>query len=340
MNHRSVIIVGTGRCGSTALTNMVRLHPRWLSISEFFMTSWPQDSGKLLSAEAYLQELITPRPDHTALLRARIEPEEFLYPVDAGFRQNRNSGVSPVLLMTLAHLTSDPDGLLDELSAEIRTWPDAEWKTHSAKTFEWLRTRYSADLWIERSGASMFFADSLVDMFPDVAFIHIHRSGADCVRSMAKHSLFRLGAVRWQMKTHFHIDPYAGEEPTQALRESAFGPFLPDKLDGDSFMKFDIPMRWFASMWMWQTVLGMKALAKVPPERILHLSYDGLVADPTGTARRMGEFISPGAVDPEWVSQAAAVIRERPARQPVPLDPEAQALIDKGENVLRQHGLL
>ena len=31
-----VFIVSTGRCGSTMLSNMVNLHPRMLSVSEFF----------------------------------------------------------------------------------------------------------------------------------------------------------------------------------------------------------------------------------------------------------------------------------------------------------------
>jgi hypothetical protein len=31
-----VFIVGTGRCGSTMMSNVVRLHPRLLSLSEFF----------------------------------------------------------------------------------------------------------------------------------------------------------------------------------------------------------------------------------------------------------------------------------------------------------------
>jgi len=31
-----VFIVGTGRCGSTMMSSVVRLHPRLLSLSEFF----------------------------------------------------------------------------------------------------------------------------------------------------------------------------------------------------------------------------------------------------------------------------------------------------------------
>ena len=80
-----------------------------------------------------------------------------------------------------------------------------------------------------------------------------------------------------------------------------------------------MPTKWFATMWMWQIVFGLRALATLPPERILHLNYDRLVADPAGTARKMSEFISQGAVDPEWVSRAAAVIRQRPAAKPVNL---------------------
>jgi hypothetical protein len=33
-----VFIVGTGRCGSTMMSNLVRMHPRLLSLSEFFMS--------------------------------------------------------------------------------------------------------------------------------------------------------------------------------------------------------------------------------------------------------------------------------------------------------------
>src|SRR5215469_9752635 len=77
------IVINSGRCGSTALSAALRLHPRVLSLSEFFRCLGP---GALVpgryNAEHFWRALAQPRAHMTAMLRYRVEPPEILYPVD------------------------------------------------------------------------------------------------------------------------------------------------------------------------------------------------------------------------------------------------------------------
>src|SRR5690348_7947728 len=109
-----VFIVGTGRCGSTLLSNVLRLHPAILSLSELLTFLRPYTFAyEQLDGAAFWQMLSTPRTAHTVLLRHGLAVEEFLYPRMPARRYAGQGGIPPLLLTTLPHLTADPDALYD-----------------------------------------------------------------------------------------------------------------------------------------------------------------------------------------------------------------------------------
>ncbi len=56
-----VFIVSTGRCGSTMLSDMVRMHPKLLSVSEFFaMLPLGALRGRRMSGRRVFSRLNTP----------------------------------------------------------------------------------------------------------------------------------------------------------------------------------------------------------------------------------------------------------------------------------------
>ena len=90
---RPVFIVGTGRCGSTALSNILNQHPSVLSLSEFFISLLPNAFVRhQMTGSQFWELLSTSRPKATLMLKHGIDIPEFLY--------RSKNGVSPILLMT------------------------------------------------------------------------------------------------------------------------------------------------------------------------------------------------------------------------------------------------
>ena len=98
-------IVGTGRCGSTMLSNMLREHPKVLSLSEFF--AWTVDAGTAL-AEAFAPGPIdgaqfwaiiaAVTPTTSFGYRHRVPCDEQLYPYgDPAARYSAQTGVPAIL---------------------------------------------------------------------------------------------------------------------------------------------------------------------------------------------------------------------------------------------------
>ena len=142
-----VFVVGTGRCGSTLISNILRLHPRIASISEFF--SFITDLGCQVSTAfpshevdgVWLWRLIsTAWPRQNLMIRHDVAMDEVLYPFQGGgaHRFDRNSGVPAISQVTLPHLSGEPDALLDELEPLVCALPNGTPGTLFAQLFELL----------------------------------------------------------------------------------------------------------------------------------------------------------------------------------------------------------
>lgn len=341
MAREPVIIVGTGRCGSTALSHVVRTNPQWLSLSEVFSSLAPRafPDGEVPGADL-AEVLATPRYDSRVLLAHGLEDAELAYPLDdPRARFGRETGVPPLLVSALPHLTGIGDELLDEICDEVRDWQAAPVAEHYRRLFEWLRVRFGAERWIERSGGSLVYVDRLIEAFPDARFVHIWRDGLECTLSMSKHMGFRLLMLREQMLRRFGVDPFEDESRPAALLESEYAALLPERFDPDAFDRFEVPLSKYAGVWSRQILFGLPLLQALPADRVMHVSYARLLAEPSGTIRDLERFVD-GDVDEAWVAAAAAAIgpgRPPPTRGGV--DQRTLRICDAGYELIREAGL-
>src|SRR5262249_4297047 len=111
-----VIVVSTGRCGSTMLSNMLRVNPEILCLSEFFSllmrAPFPASYWNEAGYCGRLSELWV-LLSH-ACRRGLCRPE-FLYEPGPGRRFTSATGSPPILVTALPHLSDDPEGLYDEV---------------------------------------------------------------------------------------------------------------------------------------------------------------------------------------------------------------------------------
>src|ERR1044072_5512427 len=116
-------VVGTGRCGSTALSEVLRLHPHVLSLSELMASLEPSalPEGPLpegpVSGEEFWEVLAGPPAFANRLIREGFGLPEHTYPGSAsgGRFSAEGDGIPAVALTALPHLSDDPDALFDAL---------------------------------------------------------------------------------------------------------------------------------------------------------------------------------------------------------------------------------
>ena len=173
-----VFVVGTGRCGSTMLSELLREHEHVLSISEFF--SFTTDLGgriaqgfapEPIDAAAFWRIVGGAHPKQSTLLRHGVAMPEMLYRPSGSSRFSVDSGVPAILQAVLPHLSSDPDRLFAEVETFVASLPSAPVAEHYARLFAWLTTRFGKRMWVERSGGSLRVVQRLIDAFPGARFL-------------------------------------------------------------------------------------------------------------------------------------------------------------------------
>jgi putative sulfotransferase len=307
-----VFIVGTGRCGSTMMSNLVRLHPRLLSLSEFFMS---------LGGRAFtLQEpdgerfwrLMSWLPPIAGRMLAKGPPmEEVLYGFGNGARFGRTD-VPPILVTALPHLTRDYDALYDELGPFLRRGGRAPLGQHYRCLFEWLCRRFDRARVVERSGSSLLFVPALARHFEGAKFVHLYRDGRDAAISMQRHTFFRLIVRSTGLFERLGLDPYRppflfGTSRLYPLMETITGRFLPV----ERWLAQPPPLEMLGRYWSRTIVSGARFLDALDQERVLRLRYEDILARPREELTRLMEFLGPEYVDTAWIDQASTVPRRR-----------------------------
>jgi len=309
-----VFAVTTGRSGSTLLSNMLNQHHDVLSVSE--LMSWLHPgafpAGEL-TGEDFVHLLSRQRLPAALLLRHHLDPPgEFLYPLDGGGRFDRRS-VPAICVITLPHITSQPDDLYDEVVGFVRSRPPAPVARHYRALFDWLRQRMGRQVVVERSGMSMMWLHDLLVTFPDARFVHMYRDGRDCAVSMRRHNSFRMVAALKTLESASGVDLLdagAIPAPPPSLPED-LASLWPDRLNPEAFARFPLSVETCANTWSKSTLAGLRLLRQVPPERLHTLAYEELVADPRRTLTDLARFLGVGA-DPEWLERSAALAVPRP----------------------------
>jgi putative sulfotransferase len=271
-------IVGTGRCGSTMLSNMLREHPKILSISEFFgyvaegqterTFTWEQLDGRSFWK---IIAFISPLSHFTS--RNRLTIPESLYDRDAPTaRYTWETGVPAFLVTTLPHISDDPDRLFGLLESEVRQWSTASISEHYMRLFGWLSTYYEKPLWVERSGTSLLLADQMNATFPEAKFVHIVRDGRDAAISMQQHWGLRIVAGLNAAQQYLGVDPV---QSTDRSRLEQVPPelrsLLPESFDVAAFRAFDLPLQTCGKFWRDQVAAGLPTLQSLPAQRLLTL---------------------------------------------------------------------
>jgi len=333
----SIFIVGTGRCGSTMLSNMLREHPKVLSLSEFF--AWLVDSGTRLS-ETFSSEPIDGRQFWAVVAaintvtsfgyRHRVPCDEQLYPYeDPTARYSSQTGVPAILITTLPHLTSDHDRLFAMLRDEVNSWPTATASQHYRRLFGWLVEHFDKRLWVERSGAALLMLDHIFATFPEARFVHLARDGRDVAISMQGHLGIRLYFVMSSIAQYLKVNPLESEDRTCADHvPEELRRFLPEHFDADAFRAFRMPLSLCGSFWSIQVEHGLKELRKLPADRLLTLRYEQLLAEPKAQLNRLASFLGDEFVDESWSERCAATVRKpRSTWRDLPED-EARALTE------------
>ena len=139
----------------------------------------------------------------------RADYDELLYPFGTAGARYARGNIPPVLCATLPHLTDDPDSLFDRLAPVVRAHPRQSAAAHYSALFDWLCETLDRRIWIERSGASLLFASTLLREFPNAKIIHLYRDGRETAISMSQHYLFQLIANNLAAFQKLGADPYA-----------------------------------------------------------------------------------------------------------------------------------
>ena len=310
-------VVGTGRCGSTMLSRLLREHPDVLSMSEFFSTlriaaaSGPARFPAHDMDGAQLWRLLaSPFPMLDAMISDGLRTSEMLYP-DSG-RFGPATGIPLVSHYILPMLGADPDRLFDELAAEVPRWPRRPAAAQYQNLFGYLAGRLGRPVVVERSASSLHLIPLLHAQFPAARFVHLYRDGPDCALSMSRHPAFRreilaIGAVRTAALP-------AGstlQQVNDALPERWRGLICPP-YDARKLRDFPIPVEVFGrDRWSPMICAGVAALAQVPGKARTSLRYEDLLADPAASLERLAQFIGISAPD-QWLDLARRTVN--PAR--------------------------
>lgn len=309
-------VVGTGRSGSTALSQILNRHPQILSINELLTSVGDRAfPAGILTGDQFWDVLSTPNPLLDALVRGGAHMPELIYPTERGRYSSRTTGVPAICLTVLPHLTAEPDAAFDELGADIRKWPARTAPDHYRELFSNLRSRFGGQVTVERSGHSLEWIPRLRENFPEARFIHMHRDGADVALSMSRHAGFRLVYSLREVLRRTGAVSLAQVTPTQfaSLPPELSGLFS-RRLDHSTLMGRDIPVARFGEMWSELIREGSAELAMLPPGAWTTLRYEDLLRRPHRELSRIAAFLSVSAPS-DWLDWAGASLhRDRQGR--------------------------
>jgi Sulfotransferase family len=281
--QRPLFIVGTGRCGSTLLSEMIRLHPRLLSLSEWFAVLGERRAleDRRVDACEFWDMLTLPTRDAAELLARHPKMPELRAPERLLARGNWKD-IAPILLIPLPHLDTDPQAALCALHEHIQPLSSRTLSEWHVTVFSFLARRYAKTVWVERSGGSLAYADALCRMWSNARYIHIYRDGVACSRSMHKHPYFQVCVARAIARSPLPI--------AQCLQTCP-------------------PIEQFGAYWSAVIARGVGVLRRCAREDVLHVSYERLLTEPISVLRRVQRFLEGSTEADEWVEAAKGCIR-------------------------------
>lgn len=317
--NRPTFIVGTGRCGSTMLSNILREHPDILSISEFFACVLDYGGGirkafasDLIDGKAFWNIIGAIAPRRNLLIKHDLAPPEALYPSHSlQSRFSSETGIPAILHIVLPHITKQYDDFFDEVYKYAIAQPLAPIVSHYKNLFNWLQKRFNKALWIERTGAILGIVEQIYQNFPDARFIHIVRDGRNSALSMSKHFGFRLFMIGELLRKHLGVDPYISSDRTNIDRLSEeLKKFLPERFDRLAFLDYQVPLSLCGALWSQQIINGLGVLRQVGENDLITIVYEDCLEKPQTSLHKLTEFLGEEFSDEAWISRAAALVKK------------------------------
>ncbi|KIG18057.1 hypothetical protein DB30_01944 [Enhygromyxa salina] len=309
---RPVIVVGTGRCGSTLLSHMFRAHPELLSVSELF--SFATDLGgripqafpaQPITGAEFWQVVGGRHPRQNLLLRHGLRMPEVLFP-PTGSDDMLARGVPALLLTTLPHLDDQPEPLFDALEVALSPRPPALIGDHYRALFRSLQDQFGRRTWVERSGGTLRIVARLVETFPEARFIHVVRDGRNTAISMSQHVGFRMALICFSLLELLGVDPF--EDPDRSEIDDLpddLAALLPEHFTREAFWSYDLAPSLCGHYWSGEIRDGV---AQLPRDRTLTVRYEDLLDSPAAAITRLEAFVGLGAPNPAWVDRAAGMV--------------------------------
>lgn len=320
-----VLILSTGRCGSTMVSALLNQHPDVLSLSEFFVPLGPEAfSLRHPDGNRMWRLLTTQSPGLHAMLKHGHVVDEALYPFQDPTARYRAETMPPIIAVTLPHLTETPEALLDALEPRVRARPRMPLADQYRALFGDLAHMLDRKVWVERSGGTLMHTAKLLRLFPDARVVHVYRDGRDTAISMSRHHNFRvlLGAIKQCRRL--------GIDPQRAFRADT-GSRLDPLIQQIVFSVLDIEktaalptLEDFGRFWSDLILIGLESFADLPSERLLNVRFEDVQAAPREKLDELIRFIDPSLANDTWLDEVAAI--PRPARskfQTLPADRQA-----------------
>lgn len=306
-----VFIVGTGRCGSTLMSNLVNLHPDILSLSEVFVSFATEGLVHRTMSGPRFWKLLN---DASPVLRGAINPTRS--PVEFTYEFGEDSpwtmkDLPACLYMTLPHLSAEPDALYRELEPVIKARPTAPMGEQYRFWFDWLTERHDKKMWIERSGNSITMVKALHRLFPDAKFVHIHRDGREVAMSIRNFMPLRVFFHSWIRLRRIGVDllktPFRYSD---SLMVNTFAPLISRMMPVEYFLENEPTPEQAGAFWSAMISQGMRDLATVPAENIHTMTYTDLVENPRETIEAFQQFAAPELANDDWLDAAAKLPRQ------------------------------
>ena len=316
-------IVGTGRCGSTLLSRMLAESPEVASLFEFFngLEMGRRFGDDPADGEEFAWLISQKHPFVTMVLSRGYEVPEIIYPFSPGSRFQKGEGLPWIAVSALPRLSDDPDGLYDETLAFAKGLPKRHLREQYRALFDWWTARTGRRVWIERSGSSIDYVESLNRFFPRGRFLHIHRDGREAALSMRDHHAFRLAvSLMTQHQTEGRTIAQLGSLETGQAPDDAdpISQMLKGRPDAVHFGRF----------WSGQLMRGYRAVRLLDADQYAELRFEDLLARPEEELARIAHFFE---LDPDadgWRDRAAALVGRLPSLRHEALEPEERQRLE------------
>lgn len=336
---RLAFVVGTGRCGSTLLGELLGTHPDAVTINEYLVSIEPDPlADRMFSGAEFLEQLSRPHPILSLLVRHYIDPEELRYPIDDQWsRFSRSTGLPGLVAAAIPAITDAPDEVWDQLCEDSGAWSLSDGAGHFRNLARWFAERSGASVVVERSGGSLRFVDALVRSFPTSKFVHIHREGRAAAQSMARHPFFQLSALRrrvFKATGHDMFDMSLDQAAREAIAREIPG-LTPWAFDTATFRaQRPLPPAEFGALWSSLLCRGTRTLRSLPDNQVLHIDYGRFCDAPIAELATVAEFLR---LEPRraWLRESAARVRAS-QRNETPSDERLERACAPGEVARRK----